>query len=347
MQPHGLIMSYSRSSSSLHPKLCTRLCTLLTTALKVGRCAIATTAPNYQKSVSWQAMENAIMITGFARCWFFAALDTINSMGDSQTVVPHCIMSIGLMFRALHAVYCATTSCAAVLESRPAPAAEAAMEQSSPETNINCKASGITLHKVMTGLEQAVVNADCILHSLSRPDPALTQHQTISYSSVIEDLQLLAKRELLPQITHITVHLMPWRRSVGCSAPVDAPAISAQQSQVEEKSKERIDVPSSAWIGEASVAGSEGERYPCVSHLSSAVCDIADAILRCIPWAFVCNNSGCTNLTKLSDWQLVCGKACICAGCEAARYCSKSCQQQDWKLHKALCTQSHRECAQS
>lgn len=69
-----------------------------------------------------------------------------------------------------------------------------------------------------------------------------------------------------------------------------------------------------------------------VAAFASAACDQ-------LPVSSCCNNTGCVNLEKPSEHQLVGGRGCVCAGCGVARYCSRACQQQHWKRHKAACKQ--------
>lgn len=69
--------------------------------------------------------------------------------------------------------------------------------------------------------------------------------------------------------------------------------------------------------------------------------DLCKVVSAAFPLRYCCSNALCVNLTKLSEWQLVCGKACVCAGCGVARYCSTSCQKQHWSLHKPMCNSHH------
>jgi len=50
-----------------------------------------------------------------------------------------------------------------------------------------------------------------------------------------------------------------------------------------------------------------------------------------------CNNPYCSNLEGPSEVELVQGRARLCGKCRVARYCSKECQAQHWKLHKPAC----------
>jgi hypothetical protein len=62
------------------------------------------------------------------------------------------------------------------------------------------------------------------------------------------------------------------------------------------------------------------------------------AVAAALPVGWACNNAACTNLGKLSELQLVTGKAKVCAGCKQVHMCSAECQKQHWKAgHKMVC----------
>jgi hypothetical protein len=62
------------------------------------------------------------------------------------------------------------------------------------------------------------------------------------------------------------------------------------------------------------------------------------AVAAALPVGWACNNAACTNLAKLSELQLVRGKAKVCGGCKLVRMCSAECQRQHWKAgHKLVC----------
>jgi hypothetical protein len=62
------------------------------------------------------------------------------------------------------------------------------------------------------------------------------------------------------------------------------------------------------------------------------------AVAAVLPVGWACNNAACTNLGKLSELQLVTGKAKVCAGCKQVHMCSAECQKQHWKAgHKLVC----------
>jgi hypothetical protein len=62
------------------------------------------------------------------------------------------------------------------------------------------------------------------------------------------------------------------------------------------------------------------------------------AVAAALPISWACNNAACTNLAKLSELQLVTGKAKVCSGCKHVRMCSAECHKQHWKAgHKKVC----------
>jgi hypothetical protein len=63
------------------------------------------------------------------------------------------------------------------------------------------------------------------------------------------------------------------------------------------------------------------------------------ALAAQLPTNLCCCNPACTNVHMPSEVQLVGGKACVCSGCKAARFCSRACLQQCWtrEQHKPVC----------
>jgi len=77
-----------------------------------------------------------------------------------------------------------------------------------------------------------------------------------------------------------------------------------------------------------------------VSPVIQAYCEqLAEAGMAfgSVPTAAACNNPGCRSLTGTSEQQAVGGKACRCAACHLACYCSRTCQRQHWGAHKPMC----------
>jgi hypothetical protein len=52
------------------------------------------------------------------------------------------------------------------------------------------------------------------------------------------------------------------------------------------------------------------------------------ALAAQLPTNLCCCNPACTNVHMPSEVQLVGGKACVCSGCKATRFCSRTCLQQ-------------------
>jgi hypothetical protein len=60
----------------------------------------------------------------------------------------------------------------------------------------------------------------------------------------------------------------------------------------------------------------------------------AGLALSTLPITAACNNPNCTSLSGASEQGVSC-KAC--SACHLAVYCQRSCQQQHWGAHKAVC----------
>lgn len=56
--------------------------------------------------------------------------------------------------------------------------------------------------------------------------------------------------------------------------------------------------------------------------------------LSALPLSCDCNNPGCVNVDGVLEGTASFSK---CAGCRMVRYCSRQCQVQHWKQHKAVC----------
>jgi hypothetical protein len=58
-----------------------------------------------------------------------------------------------------------------------------------------------------------------------------------------------------------------------------------------------------------------------------------------LPISCACNNPLCSNMSGVSEQQLVMRLSCLCANCRRARYCCRECQRQQWKAgqHKVAC----------
>jgi hypothetical protein len=64
----------------------------------------------------------------------------------------------------------------------------------------------------------------------------------------------------------------------------------------------------------------------------------AAAVIDEFPTSSSCGNPECLAMAKLSEWQLMGGKTCVCNGCGVARYCNRACQVLMWaKHHKPVC----------
>jgi hypothetical protein len=64
----------------------------------------------------------------------------------------------------------------------------------------------------------------------------------------------------------------------------------------------------------------------------------ASQLFFACPVASFCGNPGCLTISSLSEWQMLNGKLCRCAGCKVARFCSKPYQNQVWREHhKPVC----------
>uniref|UniRef100_A0A383WBB5 MYND-type domain-containing protein n=1 Tax=Tetradesmus obliquus TaxID=3088 RepID=A0A383WBB5_TETOB len=72
-------------------------------------------------------------------------------------------------------------------------------------------------------------------------------------------------------------------------------------------------------------------------ELGQQLVSFGEALAAALPSRHCCNHSGCANLGRLSEAELVAGRGCVCGRCFAARYCSKECQVAAWPLHRRLC----------
>jgi hypothetical protein len=61
------------------------------------------------------------------------------------------------------------------------------------------------------------------------------------------------------------------------------------------------------------------------------------AALNTLAVRHACNNPACVTLAGPTEIAAVSRRSCICASCRVARYCSRGCQKQHWKQHKAVC----------
>jgi len=98
-----------------------------------------------------------------------------------------------------------------------------------------------------------------------------------------------------------------------------------------------------ARAGDRSAAGSHGSQSAAAAMSDADVATLVQQLhalglgLNTLAISCACNNPHCCNLEGLSELDLVQGRARLCAKCRVARYCSKSCQAQHWKLHKPAC----------
>jgi hypothetical protein len=94
------------------------------------------------------------------------------------------------------------------------------------------------------------------------------------------------------------------------------------------------------------VAAAAAVAAPTAGEAKTAVVRVCDLgwklealgkALSALPMDWACNNYTCGNLFGLSEQGEVMGRARMCGGCRVARYCSKLCQTEHWKQHKAAC----------
>lgn len=95
------------------------------------------------------------------------------------------------------------------------------------------------------------------------------------------------------------------------------------------------------WVGASSIPTPHSDSW---EELGAFLCElqaVTTESLAGLPIMFCCNNPDCLSLDRLSEFQLVSSKACVCGGCELARYCSRQCQKKHWKQHRVLCRANH------
>jgi hypothetical protein len=70
-----------------------------------------------------------------------------------------------------------------------------------------------------------------------------------------------------------------------------------------------------------------------VTQQYRAAVELCKVLAAEAPLPVICNNLGCQNLAGVSEAAAASKK---CAGCRCL-YCSRACQEADWKRHKAAC----------
>jgi hypothetical protein len=60
---------------------------------------------------------------------------------------------------------------------------------------------------------------------------------------------------------------------------------------------------------------SSREMRATIRHLEA----LGSQLCNQLPMSWLCNNPACSNLSGVSELQLVGGKACVCGGCQVAR----------------------------
>jgi hypothetical protein len=92
--------------------------------------------------------------------------------------------------------------------------------------------------------------------------------------------------------------------------------------------------------GEHSAAGVAVAAWLCSPGIAGNLLDSLQDLstqLSTLPIHEACNNPGCRVTVGSREQELVCRKACVCAGCRMGHYCSRACQREHWPVHQLQC----------
>lgn len=141
---------------------------------------------------------------------------------------------------------------------------------------------------------------------------------------------------LLVDVTTLQNYLAKWHKGlIRCrSEPLPAEKYDEQRPEQTVHTQQAVSADPSL----------PAEHGRMISALANGLLSIADDIGTLLPSHFCCSNMACTSLATVSEGHaLVRGRACVCAGCHAARYV-RSLRHLQGRVAMALLSDHFKHC---